>query len=201
MTQPTETHADRADSRPGSTNTTSDVQRRGLDFERLKTALIESDLVAPGAFTAFVPGDPKPQGSSSAFCPKGCKGNRRPIVTSAQPSLKAWRKTADNALAYLFGRREMFDGPLVTIMEFVIPRLASHGTKTKPTAEKTYDADKLERAVNDALKDAGVIRDDGRICLTLRSKRYAEIGERPGVHVTVGHLNHSGPAAKPGREA
>jgi len=44
------------------------------------------------------------------------------------------------------------------------------------------DLDKLERAIGDALTDAGVWVDDGQVVNSHTQKWYAET---PGVHITV----------------
>jgi len=165
-----------------------------------------SDLFGtPVVFKAFVPGDPIAQGSMQARCINLnplyalVRGKRfadilkwRPMlaVYSDNAKLKSWRKSMDKVFALTAkasGICEPLNAPLQTTLVFVMPMLKGHvdGKDKRFWAETDYDADKLERAVNDSLTSGKVIINDSRICDTRRKKRYAQPGESPGVHVTI----------------
>jgi Holliday junction resolvase RusA-like endonuclease len=138
-------------------------------------------------FTARVIGEPKTQGSTRAFMPKG---GRFPVVTHDSKKLMPWR----NAMASTFVQatsgisRPIFSGPVEVEVDVILPRLKTmpktvKGAKRWPTGKS--DLDKHQRAVGDALKDATILCDDGQICAWKSLKRYAEIGEPPGVLVSV----------------
>jgi Holliday junction resolvase RusA-like endonuclease len=141
-------------------------------------------------FNCFVPGNPQTQGSTRAFMPKNGKF---PVITSANPKLKPWRKAMDTAFTYqrkLTGISEPLDGPLRCVLTFVMPRLKSHPTNKEGNTHPFtgLDLDKLIRAAWDALKTAEVIRDDSRICAVNATKRYAGLQENAGVWVSVGEI-------------
>lgn len=130
-------------------------------------------LVYGDSLEFFVAGVPKPQGSKRPFTQIGLDG--KPVtrlVESAGGPLKLWRKRVEVAArneAAKSGWRTP-GGAVRVEVEFWLPRPKSHwGTgrnkgKLKPSAPRLHttqpDRDKLERAVNDALTTAGVIRDD-----------------------------------------
>lgn len=76
------------------------------------------------------------------------------------------------------------DVPVVTSLEFVMPRPVSLPKRSTPPMVKQPDADKLLRAVNDSL--TGVVWvDDSQVVDSRQVKRYAEIGETAGVRIQV----------------
>ncbi|OSQ14662.1 hypothetical protein B1A57_04030 [Corynebacterium diphtheriae] len=54
-----------------------------------------------------------------------------------------------------------------------------------PATRNSGDLDKYARAIGDALEQAGVIRDDSRICRWRLSKRFAKEGEQLGALITI----------------
>jgi len=113
-------------------------------------------------------GLPQPQGSSSAFTPKG---RSRPVVTSANPNLKAWRRAvAQSAALEMRGREPAGRGvPMRLMAAFYFPRPKS----VKPLAEKTTapDLDKLLRAIGDSL--SGICySDDASVTEIFATKCY-----------------------------
>lgn len=124
----------------------------------------------------IIPGEPKPQGSKKAYV-----RGRRAVLVEANPGLKAWRATVTlhakpHAGAYTGNR------PLHVTYNFFL---------TKPKSVRRWlpwvkpDLDKLIRAVNDGLSDAGIWDDDSRITTITASKTYATPGEQPCVTVTI----------------
>ena len=129
--------------------------------------------------SCFVAGKPQPQGSARAFCHNG-----RAIVTSDNAKLKPWRKAMRTEFEAQYSGEPM-DGALREHLVFIMPRLASLSRKSTRLPYTGRDLDKLVRAVNDSLTDAGVIRDDSRICKLTAIKRYAALDEVCGVQVSV----------------
>lgn len=136
----------------------------------------------------WVPGVPVPQGSKQGFV----RGNRAVLVDNNAEKLKPWRSQVAAFAMDAWGGREPLDEPVCVHMMFVFPRPSSHfGTgrnagvlKDGAPRFKTSapDRDKLERAVNDALTDAGVWRDDSRSVDGGSRKVY---GPKPGVRVWI----------------
>lgn len=164
---------------------------------------------APPVLRCLVGGAPKTQGSSRAFVVRG-----RAVVTAANnKALKPWRAAMHSAfdlertrmieadlslsdasrapvLEYAWGKPTvLFYGPVVVLSEFILPRLASHpktvrGRRAAPPSTG-LDLDKLCRALHDSLKTAHVYADDAQAVEIVSRKRYAALGETPGVAVEV----------------
>lgn len=145
-------------------------------------------------FTFTVPGVAVPQGSMQHF------GKGR---VKYRDDLKPWRARVRAEYVRQAGSQRITGG-VHTSMEFAMPRPKHHyGTGANAGRIKdSYvnaqhiskpDADKLERAVNDALTlDTGELKglprpfeDDAQIVTTDRHKRYVKPGETPGVLVTI----------------
>jgi len=132
----------------------------------------------------FIPGTPAPQGSIKFW---GTSKAGRGILTTACARTKPWRAAIIAALTGGDGRPlEQFDGGVIVAYEFVMPRItALPKRRDAPPHTKKPDVDKLQRAVNDALKASGVIGDDSCIVAGQYLKRYADIGETAGLHLCV----------------
>lgn len=129
------------------------------------------------AITLFVAGVPVPQGSMKGFVRGG-----RAVLTSANPELQPWRTQV--AAAFQARCSAVFDGPIVFIAEFIMPRTkALPKTRERPHTTKP-DADKLVRGLLDAIRGIA-IRDDAQVVEIHASKRYARVGERSGAHIRV----------------
>lgn len=129
------------------------------------------------AISFTIHGIPAPQGSKS------------PWGTEANPRTRPWRAEVSFVARQAWGDRLPLDGPVAVTVEFFFPFRASdlkkdgtpklpgpHWMTTKP------DSDKLERALLDSLKDAGVLRDDSRVC-ALRAEKYRDYKPRAVVRV------------------
>lgn len=129
------------------------------------------------SITFHVEGTPAPQGS---------KTRTRYGMFEASKRVKPWRELVKQA-AIRAGDDNSLLGPLrppyrVDMWFFIQkPRTtrAAH-----PVAPTVGDIEKLARAVNDALTDAGLIEDDRHI-VTLRAEKAWAVGEKPGVIVRV----------------
>lgn len=123
-----------------------------------------------------IPGEPIPQGSKKAYI----RGKRVNLV-EANPGLKKWRQTvtlhARKHAGTYTGER-----PLHVTYRFHL---------TRPKSVRRWlpwvkpDLDKLIRAVNDGLGDAGVWDDDSRVTTITAWKVYEAPGYRPGAFITI----------------
>ena len=119
-------------------------------------------------FPIIIPGECIPQGSKSVNRKTG-------HMFEANGRLKAWRKGAgvalDQYIGTWFGAWEPYDGPLFVDVTFWMPR--PKRPKYSLPAVKP-DADKLCRALGDAMTTSGLIRDDARITTWHARKRYSD---------------------------
>ena len=132
--------------------------------------------------TFFVPGIPIAQGSKRHV--------GRGVLVESSKRLKPWRVDVTE-LAHYHHQGPPLERATVELW-FVFPRPKSHyrtgrhSHELRPDAPDRHtvkpDADKLARAVLDALTDANVIRDDSRVTDLIVAKRY---GDLPGAHITV----------------
>lgn len=127
--------------------------------------------------TFIVEGVPAPQGSKKAFVRGG-----RAVLVEASAKVKPWR----DAVAVQAKRHfpTPLDGPVYVAVQFVMPRPKAWGRKRMDPMVQTPDADKLLRAVNDALTGIAY-RDDSQIVHLVGRKRRAVHGETPGAVITV----------------
>lgn len=96
---------------------------------------------------------------------------------------EGWRKEAGEFLES-FWQDQPFTGPVLVITEIVCPK-AAKSFRMWPRG----DTDNFEKAIWDSLTKAQAIwQDDDQIIANFTSKRYAERGETPGVHITAYHL-------------
>lgn len=128
-------------------------------------------------------GVPVPQGSKRAFVVQKAGGPARAVLADASRGLKPWRELVRSraaAVGVAFGEHV----PVRVFMRFLLPRGKSV-KRMSPTTKP--DLDKLVRAVNDALVDACVLRDDAQIVAITVLKEYATDTPdgTPGVLVQV----------------
>lgn len=147
--------------------------------------------------TIEVTGTPVPQGSTRAFVVNG-----RAITTAANTKTKPWRQdvvaAALNAIADDPDAGWPLLGPLGVEITFALPRIKAHyrtGRRANELREnaprwsdKKPDIDKLQRAILDALTDAGVWRDDSQVAQVTARKEYAEPGHT-GASIRVVELD------------
>lgn len=121
-------------------------------------------------FLIWIPGTPVPQGSKSVNRKTG-------HMFEANPSLKTWRQVmATHLTAWTgtwFGAWEPYDGPLEVDVTFWMPR-PKRPSYSLPAVKP--DADKLCRALGDAMTESGLIKDDARITTWHARKRYGTPG-------------------------
>ncbi len=133
-------------------------------------------------FVIFVAGDPKPQGSKTAYV----RGNRA-VLVEANKFLPAWRSKVTTALTEAHrGTEPLFADAVMTTLHFYFNRPKTNKRQfmtTKP------DKDKLERAINDCLTKANIVRDDSYIVQTFSEKHYADDDNPAGVLITIRSLS------------
>lgn len=126
--------------------------------------------------TFQIQGTPAPQGS------KRHVGGGRMIESSKK--LKPWRDKLIRELKANYTGQPL-DEPIEVTAAFFMPK------PQRPRFQEpavTPDADKLARAVGDALQHAGVIKDDSRITQWRITKRYHPQGWT-GAHITIERRN------------
>lgn len=136
--------------------------------------------------TIWIPGIPAPQGS------KRHVGNG--ILIESSKRVGPWRAVV--ALTVGEQTTTVLDGPVRIELQFVMPRPKATPKRSTPPAVKKPDLDKLTRAVLDAITGVSY-RDDSQVVDLLASKRIAELGEPPGLSLTVeGAFCHCGGRAE-----
>lgn len=130
--------------------------------------------------TCTIPGQPEQQGS---------KRNVGRHMIEANPRLAPWRADAITYLQRAMTEQMVvqFTGPVLVSAVFVYARPRSHyGTGRNENRLKSSapywkstaaDLDKLQRALGDALTQAGVLRDDALIARWEAGKVWGRAGE------------------------
>ena len=126
------------------------------------------------SFTVY--GKPEPQGSTRAFIRGG-----RPITTSDNKGLKAWREDVANVAQQHIPPDGLLDGAVVLRVRFVFFRPKSVSAKKRPHHTVKPDLDKLIRAIGDALKGK-IYTEDARVVKIEALKVY---GDQPRVDIMV----------------
>lgn len=150
--------------------------------------------------SVHVVGTPKQQGSKRGFVVPG-KGDRKAravVVDDNKRPLKDWRTDVvlrcQAEIEAAAGVQWPLLGPVAVRLVFAMPKPAR---PKWPWPAVKPDIDKLERAVLDAMTDAGVWGDDAQVVDLHTVKQYpsAEIAQPlPGVRITV-HRVGDQPAA------
>lgn len=133
-------------------------------------------MTQPGPLIVSVEGRPAPQGSKKL----GAHGQ----MLEQSPYLRAWRAAVKRAAyrAYLQvgiepGDLPLFRGPVeVTVLFRLDP---------DRRVDAAPDLDKLLRSTWDALTEARVWEDDGRVVRVHADKRHAPEGESTGVDIVI----------------
>lgn len=156
----------------------------------------EARQLADPALDIWVAGKAQPKGSKSmVHVGKGI--NRRTIQIEAadlagkgprtrkvKNALADWSKVIQWAARSTWGARSPLDEPVHVVAEFRMERTGSFRVAHSYRSTKP-DADKLMRAVLDALKAADVLVEDSRVVSPWPIKRLCEKGEEPGVRIRV----------------
>lgn len=115
-------------------------------------------------------GDPSPQGGTKSV-PIRTKSGKTIYrkVTEGGVNLKSWRTDLSDAARAQAKIHGMFDGPLAldVLLRFHMAQSAPKWAKAQGVLPKATipDSDKLVRAVGDALKVGGLVKDDARFAI------------------------------------
>jgi Holliday junction resolvase RusA-like endonuclease len=156
---------------------------------------VVADLPAGGhEILIRVHGQPQAQGNKTGFATfrtvngqreySGKVAMREGKTPEARDRWKSWRglvaEAAAEALPERFG--EPWIGPVLFVATFTMARPKSHYRTGKHAGElkpgpplwhtTKPDRSKLERSVEDSLKDAGVYKDDSQLCVGVAFKVY-----------------------------
>jgi Holliday junction resolvase RusA-like endonuclease len=131
-------------------------------------------LTAVPALVFTAHGIPAPQGSKRHV--------GRGIIVESSDRLKPWRDTVKHAAIEAMGNRPMIDEAVYVSMTFFLPRPKT-SKRRHPTTRP--DLSKLVRAVEDAITDARVWRDDSLVIGLDVWKAYEDECCRPGVSVSI----------------
>lgn len=125
-------------------------------------------------------GVPVTQGSVKSYPTKGGKGVR--TVSKTAPLIE-WREVVRDAAERAAGPGwETRDGDALIRLRFWLPRPTTAPKTRDIKPGKGKDIDKLERAVLDAITNAGVWTDDSRVCDAITSKRYCVGPDLPRIY-------------------
>lgn len=112
----------------------------------------------------IVYGMPGPQGSKSYV---GQSKSGRGLMIESSRKVKPWRQDVKAAARDWIqahgGQWAPMDGPILARMVFTLPKPASAPKRRRSWPCRKPDLSKLLRSTEDALTDAGLIRDDARI--------------------------------------
>lgn len=155
-------------------------------------------------------GMPGPQGSKSF---KGrSKKTGKAILVESSAKVKPWREAVKSAA--IEAREKLWmsapigespcplDGPIIVSMVFTLPKPMNAPKRKKTYPSRKPDLSKLARSTEDALTDAGLIKDDARIIGYSRLWKVfpdedPEALSSPGVKITIEALDVMGIARKP----
>ena len=116
-----------------------------------------------------------------------------PVMAEQVVGSKAWRGTVAETVVRTLGGTftpagagrwwQPWEGPVAVGLVVFLPRPA--GAPGWPLRMRDGDLDKYQRNIGDALTDTGVIADDAQIVHWDTWKRWAGLGQQPGVRVEV----------------
>lgn len=123
-----------------------------------------------------VPGTPRPKGSKDALGRESSK------------YVRGWMDTIVYLTRAAAGGRRL-DPPYRVDRLYLFPR----PQRPKHPWPSSSDQDKLDRAVYDALTEAGVLLDDRHVIAGSEFTRFAEPGEEPGVTLEISTIDPAAP--------
>jgi crossover junction endodeoxyribonuclease RusA len=117
-------------------------------------------------------------------------GKGRPSVHGNAARLLPWREAAKQAALDVLDGRPRLEGPVAVDVTFTFdrPKSAPRSRPCWPITRSSGDVDKLQRAIFDALTDAGVWFDDSQVTEVRARKAHAgDVGALPipGARVAV----------------
>jgi Holliday junction resolvase RusA-like endonuclease len=131
-----------------------------------------------------VHGIPAPQGSKKA---RVTKAGKPYVQEQSAKTLVPWRSAVKEAALAARGDTATMLRPIKLQVTFYMPRPASITPKKRLYPSVAPDLDKMVRGVGDALRDAGVYKDDAQIIIIEAMKFYAteDIRYSPGAWIVV----------------
>jgi Holliday junction resolvase RusA-like endonuclease len=128
-----------------------------------------------------------PQGSK---VPGASKSGKLFVREQAGKKLSDWRTEVKSAAIIARGDADTITSAVQLHVDFFIPRPASISVAKRPRPTVAPDLDKMIRAVGDALKEAGVYKDDSLVVKIIATKRYAtdEKEWSPGAWIVVSEI-------------
>lgn len=129
-------------------------------------------------------GIPAPQGSKK---PRVSSKGKPYVQEQSAKTLVPWRSAVREAALIARGDALTMLHPVELQVIFYMPRPASVTPKKRLYPHVAPDLDKMVRGVGDALKEAGVYKDDAQIVVIKAQKLYAteEIQSSPGAWIVV----------------
>ena len=136
-------------------------------------------------------GNPTPQGSK---VPGVSSKGKLFVREQAGEKLVSWRQAVKEAAKTACEGINTITGPVTLRISFLVPRPASVSEKKRPYPTVAPDLDKLIRGVGDALKEAGVYRDDSQVVCIQATKRYAgsKIDDAAGAWIVISEVPPGG---------
>jgi crossover junction endodeoxyribonuclease RusA len=138
-------------------------------------------------------GIPAPQGSKIPGV--SSKTGKMFVREQSSKTLGSWRQDVKDAAILARGDIDTLTGPIRLTVNFLVPRPASVTPKKRPFPTVAPDLDKYVRGVGDALKQAGVYKDDAQIVVIQATKSYADDTPEgsPGAWIVISEVS---PTAK-----
>lgn len=158
-----------------------------------------TDIKAPPISIRFsAKGFPVTQGNKLPAHVFNIRGNCKVWLREKNDKeLTQWRGLVKTAAERAMKGRAPMEGPLLLLAAFYFPRPKSHTAKQRANpfvhGGGRYDTEKLVRAINDAMTEAGVWHDDAQASVMLAEKRYAEQDGDVGVIINVQALDAETP--------
>jgi Holliday junction resolvase RusA-like endonuclease len=133
----------------------------------------------------WVPGRPEPKGSMTRIPPRRPGG--KAVWINDNPRYNDWEDTMVEVMRLLAGNKiaEPINDAVELIAEFYLPRPGKTKFRDAPIGEGIGDLDKLIRGAGDAIKKAGIYRDDSRIARIVAEKVYASPVQPAGARIQL----------------
>jgi crossover junction endodeoxyribonuclease RusA len=133
-------------------------------------------------------GIPAPQGSKNSGV--SATTGKSFVYEQSSKTLKPWRTAIKEAALAARGDTPTKTGPIALSIILMMPRPASVSEKKRKWPSVRPDLDKMIRGVCDALKEAGIYKDDAQVVQINAEKRYAtdDIQYSPGAWIVVAEI-------------
>ena len=183
----------------GPARAITDQRAGGASPHEWRPGTAAKDTLAGPVLSMHVVGNPAPQGSKRAFVNRHT--GKPSLVESSSAKLTPWREDVKQAALAAIAKHPDYRPPadgvgVVLDVTFLLPRPKGHyrtgrnahllrdNAPARPTTKP--DTDKLLRSTMDALKVAGVYRDDSHAVTITGRKVYAHAHTGAVIHVYTG---------------